>query len=156
MILLLSIIGTALFCFFLLSPALLLPADPAFSQINIGKASVMIKGESWVPIYGMHLLFHLTGLVHAFLLILLVLTAALMLFLSPFIAFMQSRKLLVVLTISAVINLIGLGSVITVFSPYLESSVIALGCIAIIMILASVYLRNTVLSCPGTYTYGTK
>ncbi|WP_286239364.1 hypothetical protein [Neptuniibacter halophilus] len=148
-ILICSVLGVIAFVYFLLSPALMLPAEPEFSRLTIGKSALLIDGESRVALHGFHLVLQLTGLVNLLLVVLFTITTALILILSPFTALTSLRTLLTVLTFSAVANCIGLAGVITAFTPYLESTSIAAGVLSMILILVAVYLRKGELAATG-------
>ena len=148
-ILICSVLGVVAFVYFLLSPVFMLPAEPEFSRITIGKPTVLIDGESWVAIYGLHLVLQLTGLVNLLLIVFFTITTALTLMLSPFTAFISLRTLLNVLTFSAVVNCIGIVSVITTFTPYLEDISIAAGVLSTILIFVAVHLRKRGLAAKG-------
>lgn len=141
-ILICSILGVVAFVYFLLSPVLMLPSEPEFSRLTIGKSAVLINGESWVAIHGLQLVLQLTGLVNLLLTVLFAITVALFLMLSPFITFLSLRALLVILSVSAVVNCIGIVGVITAFTPYLESISIVAAALSVSLILVAVYLRK--------------
>lgn len=142
LILIPSLLAVVAFFYFLASPVLMLPAEPDFARLTIGKSSVFIDGEQRVPFYGLHMLMQLTELVSVFVTILIVASSSLILLLSPFMAFIWNRALLVMLAFSAGLNLFVLGIAANFFSFYLESIAFASGGVAMNLVLVAVYVRT--------------
>ncbi|WP_286238905.1 hypothetical protein [Neptuniibacter halophilus] len=146
--LLLSIFGVALYCYFLISPVLLLPADPHFGRLTIGRPSIQIDGESWIPIYGLYLVMKI-GLENVLMLALVIFTTVVILFLSPFVAYFRKKIILISISLSVIVNLFGLGAAITIFTPYFENMAITSGFIAMLLLLAALFFRLRVLKTMG-------
>jgi len=145
LILLFSIAAAIAFTYFLLSPVLMLPVDPAFAKLTTGKLTTHVDGETWVPIHGLHLVLQYTALVNSLLFILMVFTSTVVLILAPLITFMRHKFILTVLGIASMVNFAGAIAVMMIFSPYIETLTMASACCAMLLILVAIYMRHDLL-----------
>lgn len=89
-----SLIGVGMLIYFLFSPVLCFPSEPKFGRLLLNKPSIMIEGESWVPIYGAQLVLEVSALYSYIATFAVGFAFVLIIVMFPFVDFLRSRMLL--------------------------------------------------------------
>jgi hypothetical protein len=133
-----SVGGTLLLVYFLLSPVLLLPADPEFARLTIGKPNLMIDGQSWIPIYGLHLALQVPLAINLLASLIMTISLATVMLVSPFTVLLKKKKLLILLGGATNLCLLCLLGAFMAFSSYIDADGFGSGIAALISIFCSV------------------